>query len=452
MLCKKCGNELSEGYKFCTNCGSPIVFDDEAVLSDQETVSEIVSEAVECEVPLDVDKNTDNIDNTDTSDNTDASDNSDNSEIVEDEPFCDKNVDSEQSVNDDEKQEPIENSDATEDVSYNNENTQKPQADVSVKKKRKVGRVISVIVSVLLCIVLFSMLFCATAVQVFRVNIHPNAINDAFALVDFKNIKITELLPEDILADMGLNTASDDLVDFIYNNIDQDQLDKPLTKEKISEIIENNSLIDKIFSIISNNLIELAEGKFTSVITADEFCDVIYEEKDFIRDVVGYTITEKHINNLRSYLEYNYGELFNEVKIDESIYEFDEQNAVVIIKDIASWLFYVLIVVIVLIVALVFLLLRSFSRGFKYSGITAIVCGILEVGAACAGLSVFNMIIADNIVIELEILKNIILAFINNTLMSLLWIGITILIIGIVFVVTSIIINILKKRKAHKLA
>ena len=432
MFCKNCGNELLENVKFCTNCGAPVPLEERADVEQKievETENEVIEQQnINDEAPLENENCLCNAQNTDAAE--------------EAEPVCEEATGNEHN----ESTESVLSEDNVVNSNSSAENTP------SAKKKCRISRIIAVAVALFLSFVLFLMLFSASAVQMFRVNIHPNAIGDAFAMIDLKEMTVSELLPEEVLNDMGIEDASDEIVDFIYENIDQEKLEQPLTKENIEHIIGEDGFVDKLFAIISVNLLDIAEGKSVAIITADEICDLVYEEKDFICDVVGYTITEEHITDLNGYLEANYSEIFTEITLEETVDDYEFQNPIPILLDSVSLLFYVSLIVIVLIIALMCLILRSVARGLKYSGVSAIICGALEVGAASAGLAVFNSLIADSIFIEIEFFKNIISTFVNNVLISLVWIGGTILLLGIVFVVVSVIINIIKKRKARRTA
>lgn len=425
MFCKNCGNELLENVKFCTNCGAPVPLEESVAVEPEIAVEQ---QNINDEAPLENENCLCDAQNTDAAE--------------ESEPVCEEAPGNEHN----ESAESVLSEDNVVNSNSSAENT--PPA----KKKCRIGRIIAVVVALFLSFVLFLMLFSASAVQMFRVNIHPNAIGDAFAMIDLEEMTVSELLPEEVLNDMGIDDASDEIVDFIYENIDQEKLEQPLTKENIEHIIGEDGFVDKLFSIISVNLLDIAEGKSVAIITADEICDLVYEEKDFICDVVGYTITEEHITDLNGYLEANYSEIFTEITLEETVDDYEFQNPIPVLLDSVSLLFYVSLIVIVLIIALMCLILRSVARGLKYSGVSAIICGALEVGAASAGLAVFNSLIADSIFIEIAFFKNIISTFVNNVLISLVWIGGTILLLGIVFVVVSVIINIIKKRKARRTA
>ena len=43
MKCKNCGNEIVEGYKFCSACGNPVVTDD----NNQDAITMIMIELIQ---------------------------------------------------------------------------------------------------------------------------------------------------------------------------------------------------------------------------------------------------------------------------------------------------------------------------------------------------------------------------------------------------------------------
>jgi len=438
MFCGNCGFELNDTQKFCPNCGLAngnfVATTEEKTDIIEETAFEnnesIVcnDEVIETQASLSSEVKCENneVCNEDKEIELDCQTEADNTETIE----------SVEEVESD-------SGETSADSSVSHENSEMFKEIPTQNKPKK--RILSSIVAIFLCIILASCFIATSALQIVRTNMSLDGISNALANVDIKNMKITDILTPDEIEDMGLKYKSDDLIEFIIDNVDQSRLEKPLTEKDIEEIIDNDDILNSLRATLSDNLKKLTEGKKSYIITVDDICEIVDEERDFIEDVVGYKIEDNHLRNLRNYLEDNYDGVFAEIDTGSFDDVVGERGILTVALDLTAWLNYVMVIICLLFIALIVLVLRSFRRGFKYIGITGIVCGVIEIAAAIAAFSLINLI--D---LNIKLINNLLSGFLGNAVQGVLWFGVGALVIGVALLTVAILIRVFGKRKKAK--
>ena len=333
---------------------------------------------------------------------------------------------------------------------YNVETAQAPVKPVKQKKEktRKKAGVWAHVGAVLICILLFAFLVATIAVAAVQYSVTESTISDAISRTHIDSLRVTDLLDDSQVHDLGLNmkSESETLLDFLYENIDQSQLNKPITKDEFNEIALSDEFRDFVAMTISRRAGKVIDGIKTNVIDIDEIISFVRSQRKYLSGVMGYKITDEEIENLRGVLEDNYGEAISKLEIQPINSYVDDGAASAIKLVFAKWVLIVLIVVVVLFAVLIFLIVRSFKTGCMYNGVTFVLAGLpFLLAAAAFAIGIIK------IKSELPIVQFIVLAA-GAISKILLILGGSVVLAGVIMIVISCIIRSVKKKKQLKAA
>ncbi len=484
MFCEKCGAQLNENACFCSQCGNKVEYYSES--TENETPEEVCVNVEQVEVTsneTNVDARGVDIQGVEVQGEADESAVDTEDGIVEDasEEFCDiaadevlqtEDVPSEDdsvmdeiSVSDEsavEKQDdavassvdtvaPSDNS--PEEVNNSSENVsdekvvsneqvvdETPEASKPIKRKRRVG---AHILSSFLAIILFAFILITVTIGVFKVAFQSETIADTLSAIDLKDITVDDIADRDVLEEIGLVCDGDNVFDIIYDNIDQDQLADPLTKDEFEAIIENEEFGKYIGDVLDKNVNDLLEGKSTNLLTIEDVTDFLEKEKDTIADIVGYEITDQRVENLRKTLNDSYADVFDSLKID--VNSSPESKTVIVTASIllSDWLLILLIVFDVLLAVLIFLVMKSFRFGFVYCGIPLVIVGTLyTISAGLLLIGIMNVFISGAVAQFINQLAGVVLV-------KILIISGSVLVGGIIMLVIAKIIKSVQRRRCR---
>ncbi len=225
----------------------------------------------------------------------------------------------------------------------------------------------------ILSIILSVFLVLTMTIAILRSAVSEDTIADIFSNLELDEITVDETLRND-LADMGIVTDGDNILDIVYDNIDQDALKDPLTKEEFKKIADDEDVAEAIGEFLGKNIDSLIEGKAIEL-KPEDIVKLIEDEKDTIERVIGYEITEERLDNLRITLDENFADFFEDYKSLEIKSVVGSTASMVIDIVFADWLFILLIAIDVLFAILIMLIVHSFRLGFKYCGIVLVVIG-----------------------------------------------------------------------------
>ncbi len=487
MYCENCGAKASDEAKFCSQCGSKLNFSNK---NEQET--EIIENPVETESVI-IEKVDDVIEteeqeisvvplDNDLQENAEADvlENNDSERIEEivciTEQPLEQNESAEQPENVEQPQETQEpeSVEVPEEVQENKEASQPtepqtievnplndknddiqnqeftwtkttkaklPKQTKTANKTKRVGAHIAcVFISILLA------LFMITTVAVVLANalIDTDMISSTLTNLDLGDIEIDDVSDKQTLEDLGLICESDNVLDVIYDNIDQSALKEPLSKDQFEEIITNKEFVEYIAENSSKNISRLVSGKPAQIVSADDICDFLEKEDKIVEDIVGYTFDDEMIENLRERLDESYKEIFESLKIESLDDVFEESAAAIIEIVFSDWLLIVLIIIDILLIVLLFLVISSFRLGFVYTGITSIVVSAIYLIASIPMLFGLFELIFDGMAAQLITQAS------SAALVFLIIICSSILLIGVLMLVTAKIIKLVTKRRALK--
>ncbi len=391
MTCKNCGNPLNENDVFCGQCGSkvePIVeeqldLEEKVVLDSQSAVTDC-EETPSCEEDVEL-KTTESCAIEATESLSSESEELSNTEASED-AKVENEVDFEEASNEsadesvaEPEAEPV--AESKEEVDEKSE-TSKEIPELTVTKGKKLLKIhkrgIKTHLGALALSILLSILMVTTlALFVVRNAITENSVKEIISSLELEDISIYSRSDKSDLEELGIRCDSDNVFDIIYDNIDQNALKEPLTKEQFSRIMNSNTVSEYFGRLISRKLGSAVDGKSVLLISTDDIIDFIEDEEKFVSGILGYELTEEHKNNLRITLDMNFGEAFKTLEIKDLEHIVGKVPAVMIGVVFSDWLFIGLIIICVLLIVLIFLVLRSFRLGFLYNGITILVVNLL---------------------------------------------------------------------------
>lgn len=342
-----------------------------------------------------------------------------NSEIEE------KNIEAETAV-----------SDQTAEASVESDDQRLPKR-IKEKQKRRIG---SHIGATLLSILLAVLFVVTTCLFVMRDAVSPNTIKEMINNIKLTEIKIEDVADKELLEEHGLVCNSDNLFDIIYDNIDQNELPFPITKEEFRAIVEDEQFREYFGELFGVSIEALTSGNSSDVVTADDIVDYLASNREKFSAFLGYELTDERLENLRNSLQNDYGKVFEAIgnqKLDVII---GEEAAGAVNVVFADWLFWVLLLADIIICVLIFLVRRSISSGVKYCSSILIVVGVIFL---CTSIAVLNGLLS-------VLVDGPIMYVINQLVSVVLWetivIAIIMIVVGILAPIAVKIISRYKKR------
>ncbi len=381
MNCNYCGKPLNEDDVFCSQCGNKVepIVNDEVVpeettvlASDAPVENAVEDEACEECISCESEVETECFDSEEDEETGMLSSETDETEVVDDGVLDEtavfvKTTDPEDEIFEAEDEVCDEETEIPEETPVQTETIKKKPKKLAKIHKRGFGAHLGALgLSVLLAILMVATL----ALFVVRSAITENSIKEIFSSIELEKITIESSADKRDLEELGIKCDSDNVLDIIYDNIDQEALKEPLTKEQFSEIVKNDAVSEYFGNLIGKNLESAVNGKSVSLITTDDIIGFIEKEEALVTDILGYELTEDHKNNLRVTLDTNFGDAFKSLEIKELKSVVGKAPAMIINVVFSDWLFIGLIIVCALLIVLIFLVLRSFRLGFMYNGIT----------------------------------------------------------------------------------
>lgn len=297
-------------------------------------------------------------------------------EISDDLNLCDE------CLNEDENRENISNN--FESVSEDNSNEQKTPMHTENKRKHRVAAHIG---AALFSIILALMLIVTTGLYIVRHTVSPDTIKEMITNVDLEEVKITDIADKEVLESHGLVCESDNLLDVVYDNIDQEKLPTPISKEDFTAIIEDEEFRSSIGEVFGISIEALTSGNTSDLVTPENIVDCLDENREKFSSYLGYDLTDERLDDLQTTLEEDYGEVFEAIgdqKLDVIV---GNDFAEIINFIFADWLFWALVIADLIVCGLVFLVLRRIGSAIKYSSIVVLVVGLIFLVASIAILN-----------------------------------------------------------------
>ena len=274
------------------------------------------------------------------------------------------------------------------------ENTEQPNLDESTEvtnessdiedlklpkriKAKRMRRVFAHIGASLLSLILAVLLFVTTGLWVIRDVVSPNTIKEMINNIDINEIKIDDLSDKELLESHGLVCESDNLFDIIYDNIDQNELPNPITKDEFRSIVEDEQFREYFGELFGTSISALISGDSSDVVTPQDVVDYLDSNGEKFSEYLGYELTEERLENLKYTLETDYGKIFEALgdqKLDVLVGEDVSETINLVFSD---WLFWSLVFSDLLICGLIFLVLRSVSSSINYIASIIILIGVL---------------------------------------------------------------------------
>ncbi len=304
------------------------------------------------------------------------------------------------------------------------ENTVKPTKN-RLKKASVGAHICTTLVSILLALFLILTLAVASISSVFSSGVISNVIKE----IDLANLDVETFSSKEELEKQGLKCESDNLLDVIYDNIDQSNLADPLTKNEYRDIVESEVFTDYMSKLINKKVDSAMSGKKTKLLESEDIITFMRSEKDEISKVVGYEITDERIENLEYNMDKKLNVMFDSLEINLGANAGTKAFTVVF----ADWLMPILILIDVLFCILIFIIVRSARIGLKYCGVTMLVVSLLFVLATVAAYFILTQILS--VAVLADIASTVLL---NVLIINLSVLGASILMLLIAFIIKKI--------------
>ena len=397
MFCENCGKSLEESTKFCPSCGFP-VFDD--LKADEPDVSSQDSDEAE-------ETATDTVNN--------------NSETVEDDSS---------------------NEDAAADSALESEDSSSAEEPKAVKKGFKIGRVFAHFGAVILSLILFGCIVATVAIGLVHSAVSENTIFDIVSNVKLSKIKVDTIADVDKLAEKGLNVESENLSDFIYDNINQEALNQPMTREKFNELVESKEIQSFISETLNKNLESLVADEETADDIIDDLGEFLKSERKSLSKKLGYELTDTRIDNLKKTIKDKYGDVIDKVEGVKLSSVVDASIATAVSLAFSKWVFVVMIILDVILAVAIYLILRSLKQGTVYCGVTVASAGAVYLAIALAAETLAILLLSGTLLYFAQ-------RFIEVFVLNMIVVSAIMVAAGILVpILVSLVCNLVKKRKA----
>lgn len=397
MFCENCGKSLEENTKFCPSCGFPVL--DDLTSDEPNDLKQGTNETDE--------KSTDVVDN-----NSDPE--KDNSADV----------------------------DTVAEDSFGSEDDSAVEEAKSTNKGFRIGRVFAHFGAVILSLILFGCIVATVAIGLVHSAVSENTIFDIVSNVNLAKIKVEAIADVDELAEKGLNVESENLSDFIYDNINQDALNQPMTREKFNELVESKEIQSFVSETINKNLESLVADEETADDIIDDLGDFLKSERKSLSKKLGYELTDTRIENLKKTIKDKYGDVIDKVEGVKLSSIVDTSIATAVSLAFSKWVFAVMIILDVILAAVIYFMLRSLKQGTVYCGVAVASAGMVYLAIALAAETLAILMLSGTVLYFAQ--RFIEVFVINMIIVSTIMVAAGILIP--IFV--SVICNLLKKRKA----
>ncbi len=326
-----------------------------------------------------------------------------------------------------------------ESVSEDHSDKQKTPEHTENKRKHRVAAHIG---ATLFSIILALMLIVTTGLYIVRRAVSPDTIKEMITSVDLEEVKITDVADKEVFESHGLVCESDNLLDVVYDNIDQEKLPTPISKENFTAIIEDEEFRSYLGEVFGISIEALTSGDTTDLVTPENIVDCLGENREKFSSYLGYDLTDDRLDDLQTTLEEDYGEVFEAIgdqKLDVIV---GNDFAEIINIIFADWLFWTLVIIDLFVCGLVFLVLRRIGSGIKYSATVILVVGLMFL---CASIAIINGVLPS-------LGEGAIMTVFNQVASAVLWDTIVIssimILIGILLPVSVILLGYYKKRRS----
>ena len=386
MFCENCGKQLPDNVKFCTGCGTRVL-------------------------PVDVSEEVENDVDTSTVNDIRNVENEPNEQNIEVETVPEENKASETAPEE--------------------------------KKRSIAARAFAHFGAVVLSLILFACVIATTALGLVHNAVSQKTLMSAVDNVNLSKIKVSSVVDVDKLAEQGMNVESENLFDFIYDNINQSAMEEPMSREKFRELVESEEIQGFLTETLNKNIVALASDGRTESDILDDLVDFINQEKKTLSKKLGYELTDKRISNLKKTIDEKYGssiEKFESVKLDSFV---DEKIADIVTISFSNWLFISILIFDILLAILIYIVLRLFKQGTVYCGVVVAFVGAVYLLLAFALEALVGMFLNGT---ALYLAKQFIGVFaVKMIIVSAIMIVMGILIPIIVYVIS----NIRRKKRAR---
>lgn len=385
MFCENCGKEIPENVKFCTGCGTRVI-------------------------PLEIIDEEDQV----ISDVTDAN-----------EPFGSIET----------AEELVE----SENPEVGNETEDQK---ISKEKKSSVLRVFAHIGAVIISLILLVCVIATIALGLVRNAVSEKTLNSSISNINLTKIKASSVVDIESLKKQGMNVESENLFDLIYDNINQNAMEQPISREKFKSLVESEEIQAFLSETINDNIVALASDERTETDILDDIEDFLYKEKKTLSKKLGYELTDTRIANLKKSIQSQYGstlEKFEGVKLDSFV---NDDIAQIVTVSFSKWLFVSVIILDVFLAMLLYIVLRSLKQGTVYCGVVVSFVGVLYLVLAFAMEAIVGLFLNGTALY----LAN---QFIDIFVIKMIIVSASMIALGVLIpIVVSLIVNFTKRRKA----
>lgn len=189
----------------------------------------------------------------------------------------------------------------------------KPQKVRKIKRSRPWPlKILMELIAIILCLTLFVVTIAGALV----VDLRVMTSKGGFEKILTELITSTMSQPENsaqapasngsvtLLSNTSAAAVSNPITDMVYDML-QDQFgqDLPLSKEEVSDFINNSTVKDFVADKVSGAFDDFFNGTSNTTITKDEIVDLVKDNAPLIKETFGVEITEEHLGQLESVLD-----------------------------------------------------------------------------------------------------------------------------------------------------
>jgi hypothetical protein len=272
---------------------------------------------------------------------------------------------------------------------------EEPVEEEKPKRKKKRCGVFAHIGATIFSIILVLAMILTVALAIFRITVSPGTFEDMFKRIEITELKVTEFIPKEELESYGIVCESDNLIDIVYDNIDQSEFEVPVTKEQLIEVVEDEAFQEFFGTTLSDSMNALLEGNLGDVISIEKVVGFVDENREQISELTQTDITDDTITEIETTLQTEFGEVFEEIKTIKVESVVGEAPVMLLNILFADWLMYAAVGVCILIGLLIMLMLRSFNVGSRYFGVVTFLVGAMYLAGAIVAIDMIMPLLGD---------------------------------------------------------
>ncbi|HKL80217.1 MAG TPA: hypothetical protein VJ888_07250 [Mobilitalea sp.] len=298
----------------------------------------------------------------------------------------------------------------------------------------KVASVFLSVLAFIITLLLISSLFA-------KVTLSTKTMNTAFQKIDYTTVELSDILTD---SEMDIDIEEGDTtVDVVYEALSEHG-NVDVSRGDVEEILEKATFSDYLSDKLSQYASYAVTGRQPDQISPREIARLVEDNEEIFKDVAGLEITSKDLEELEDYLEEE--DILKSISLDEIDKTLEENNLKGIQKILSNTTMMIILIVsaVILLGVLIWIcyLHRRLKAPLSYIGIPVLIAGVLFTLAMLVG-----NIIKANLFKGIEGLYKSIKPMLSALLNRGIIIGVITSVIGFLMVFAYVMIKKADKRK-----